>query len=923
MERFQTNALLLMFFFLVAYDGHAATIKGKVTDSETGEELIGAIVLIKDLKLITTVGFDGTFVLKNVPIGKYSLEITYISYMSKVIAVDAKSADEIIYFNVKMNSAGSTMQELEIVATKDMASETAARSTEKDAASVMNVVSAKAIELSPDLNTANVVQRMSGITLDKSSGNGATYALLRGMDKRYNYTLVNGIKIPSTNNKHRYVPLDIFPSDLVDRIEVTKAITPDMEGDAIAGAINLVMKNAPDRFLIMVNSSLGFSQMFFEQKMQTFNTNAINRESPYELYGKSYNAVPSDFPKENLKITQTALPINNFSGLTIGNRFFNRKLGVLVSGSYQNVHRATSSLLFNDDLSRDGQNLPVLSEMRRRMFYEHQTNYGVHGKIDYRFNKRNQLKLYLANMFFKIAQLRTEDETDLEVSYIPEQGTENRSHTDRMRFNMQNLFNSTLQGDHEPVKGLNINWSAVYSIATNHSPDEVTISYETPIQNGVPLPQWGALLYANSYRIWRNNTDEDKAGYLNARYTANLNKFKMEFSGGGLYRMKNRTSFYNKYNIDSKGFKGIDWNSYDEIVWSISTPNGVRTAENYEARENVLAYYGMAKFNLNKIQLIAGVRVENIEQGYSMWYPQGERRPTETYTYTNVLPSAHLKYELNTKNNLRLSYYKATNRPGFYEIVPFIIIGDDYSQAGNPDLKPAVADNIDLRWEYYPSKLDQFMTGFFYKNIKNPIEFAFVDYLGSSRLQVYSPINSDLASNFGVEVDFTKFFNQFGIKANYTLTRSNITTNKLSRIKNSKGQDSSIYVSETRPLFGQSAHVANLSLLYQGSQNGLSAQLAFSYTGERIYSVSRYVENDLWQKGFFQLDFSAEKRFKKGLSVFVKAQNLLNTPVEVYIKKTNPQNNNLPYHSESDKTTLVRSEYTMQTYLAGIRYKFN
>jgi outer membrane receptor protein involved in Fe transport len=130
-------------------------------------------------------------------------------------------------------------------------------------------------------------------------------------------------------------------------------------------------------------------------------------------------------------------------------------------------------------------------------------------------------------------------------------------------------------------------------------------------------------------------------------------------------------------------------------------------------------------------------------------------------------------------------------------------------------------------------------------------------------------------------------------------------------------------VSETRPLFGQSAHVANLSLLYQGSQNGLSAQLAFSYTGERIYSVSRYVENDLWQKGFFQLDFSTEKRFKKGLSVFVKAQNLLNTPVEVYIKKTNPQNNNLPYHSESDKTTLVRSEYTMQTYLAGIRYKFN
>ncbi len=900
----------------------SATIRGKIIDKETGEDLVGALISLKGTRHAASLGLDGTFVIRNVAPGNYTLVVSFISYYSHQQAISVSSENEEIPLEIKLSTMGAELDEVSVIATKDLSSENSARTTEKEAGNVVNVVSAKAIEISPDLNIANVVQRMSGITLDKSSGNGATYALLRGMDKRYNYTLVNSIKIPSTNNKHRYVPLDIFPSDLVDRIEVTKAITADMEGDAIAGAVNLVMKNAPDKFMVMVNTSFGHSQMFFEQGMKSFNTKAVHQESPYEMNGKTYNAVPADFSNENLDLKQTAIPLNNFSGLTIGNRFFKKKLGIILSGSYQNVNRATNSLLFSDDLSRDGKNLPVLTDMHERMFYEHQTNYGLHAKLDYRFNQRHQLKLYVADMNFKIAQVRTDNKTDLEISYFPDQGTQNGSHSDRMRLNIQNLFSSTLQGEHQVLKNLNVNWSAVYSKATNHSPDEVTISYETPIQNGAPLPQWGALLYGNSYRIWRYNTDEDKAGYLNLKYTAKAGSVKTEFSAGGMYRMKTRNSFYNKYTIDNKGYKGKDWDDYSDISWTISTPNGIRTAENYEALENVLAYYGMARINVKKLQLIAGVRVENIEQGYKMWYPQGERRPTETYTYKNILPSAHFKYELNSKNNLRLSYYKATNRPGFYEIVPFIIVGDDFSQAGNPDLKPAVADNIDLRWEYYPSKLDQVMAGFFYKNIVNPIEYAFVDYLGNSHVQVYSPINSDKATNYGFEIDVTKFFNRFGIKANYTFTRSDITTNKLSRIKTSKGQDSTIYVSQTRPLFGQSAHVANLSLLYQSQLNGLSAQLAFSYTGDRIYSVSRYIDNDLWQKGFFQLDFSAEKKFKKGLSVFVKAQNLLNTHVVVYIKKTNAQNADFPFHSQSDKNTLVRQEYSMQTYLAGVRYKF-
>lgn len=926
------KTLLLSAFLFLALFCKAASIRGKVVDTKTGEELIGAQVYIRELKTGTSVGLDGSYSIKNIPAGNYTLRFSFIGYLTSESAVSVTSGEQELQLNTSLKPLHSDLDEVTIEVSKDQGSETSARDSEREASNIINVVSARAIELSPDLNVANVIQRMSGITLDKSAGNGAQYALLRGMDKRYNYTLVNGIKIPSTNSKHRYVPLDIFPSDLVDRIEVTKSITSDMEGDAIAGAVNLVMKNAPDRFFVQANGGIGYSQFFSGSALQTFDRQAVNLKSPFELNPAGYEAQPSDFSTANLDIRSVNTPLNYLGGLTIGNRLFHKKLGIIVSGNYQNTSRGTRSILFDDDLSRDGNNQPVLTSLQDRTYSENQQNYGVHTKIDYHINSRHQLKLYLANIRYINTQVRSEDETSLNTSYAPEQGFETRDHSDRLRLNIQNLINTTLQGEHQLMPGLSANWSAVYSRASNHSPDETTIGYATSLQNFQQVP--GFVDFGGSTRRWRYNTDEDRSGYLNLKYSFRAGKVRTEISGGGLYREKTRVSFYNSYTLipyttrrsaDSARYsaKDVDWTRYSDILWTVRNPRGsVGTSENFGAGENVLAYYGMTKITVSALQVIAGLRIENTQQGYSMLFPTGEKRPSEQYNYLDVLPNVQLKYALSSRQNLRASYYKATNKPGFQEIVPFIVRGDDYSSAGNPDLKQAVADNADLRWEFYPNKLDQVMAGLFYKNIKNAIEYSFVDYLGNSHEQVYSPVNSDLAVNYGLELDFTKYRRQFGIKANYTWTSSHITSNKLSRVKTLSGQDSTAYVTQSRPLFGQSAHVGNISLLYMGAKNGLSAQLAFSYTGDRLYTVSRYIDNDLWQKGFWQMDLSAEKRFKNGLSVFAKAHNLLNTHVTVYIKTTSPENSNKPYHSASDTNTLVRYEYSKPTYLAGIRFKF-
>jgi TonB-dependent receptor len=569
--------------------------------------------------------------------------------------------------------------------------------------------------------------------------------------------------------------------------------------------------------------------------------------------------------------------------------------------------------------------------MQQRVYSDQKANAGIHNKFDYQFNRNHSLKLYSAYMDFANTQLREVQKTDLAVSYDPSTGNVNRSHSTRFRYNHQSILNLTMQGDHHLTGKLDVQWSAVYSKANNSTPEEAIITYSNGLEDYNPVRQY--VDFDGSTRIWRRNSDQDLAGYLNLTYRPELFGIPAKINAGGLYRQKDRNSFYNKYtlkaitgNNGTTSFyseKGVDWDTYDEINWQVYNPRGtVAVGENYDAYETVIAGYGMINFTYKKLEFTGGLRVENTDQGYSMLYPVGEPSPDGNQKYTDFLPSGHLKYSFTDKQNLRISYFKATNKPGFQEIVPYIDNSEEPASAGNKDLKHAVANNIDLRWEFLPSQQDQIMAGVFYKHIKNPIEFAFDKFMNVSQNIVYMPINSDNATNYGFEIDLIKYYREWGIKGNYTFTHSEITTQKLSRVKDVNGNDETIYIPQTRPLFGQSPHVGNVSLLYKSADNGLSAQLAFSYTGERIYTVSRYIDNDMWQEGFWQLDASAEKTFKNKMSIFIKAQNLLNTHVKVFIKNKNPINNDVPFQEEYSNYTLVRDEYSMASLLIGIRYKF-
>jgi hypothetical protein len=911
---------LLLGLLLLVPPALAGTIRGRALDAATGEQLVGAAIVLEHTNLHAVSGLDGSYFIKNVPAGSYQVRVSYLTYLTVSQLVKLEAIETLALDFALEPGEASTLTEVTINGKRDGSSDQTARHLEKNAAQVTNIVSGRTIELLPDLTVANVIQRVSGVSIERNSNGDGQYAILRGMDKRYNYTLVNGVKIPSPDNRYRYVALDIFPADLLERLEVYKTLTPSLEGDAIGGAINMVMKDAPDQLSVLANVSTGYSGLFLDRDFVGFRTGEVNAQSPYELQGNQYNAGAADLNKAPTTYS-SGRPLPNLLGsVSVGNRFLNGKLGLILAGSYQHTYRGSNSLFFNGD-AVDTLRGVTLTQLSERQYSEQQNRYGLHAKVDFRFNNRHKLQWYNAAMSLTNAQIRETKSTELTIGgYDSEQGNATLGFSTRSRLTRQHIYNSTLQGTHRLRENLNLNWSAVYSRATNEVPDNTNIPLLGERKNFVEQ----RTTVKDASRRWEHNTDRDLAGYLNLTYTVPVVGLPVEWMIGGLYRDKQRTNFYNNYQLrPSNPFAryGEDFTSYDQIAFTVQNPRGsVASALNYDASEKIAAGYAQFRTVDKPLEVIGGVRVEHTDQGYAMKFPIGEDRPTGSQVYTDVLPSLHLRYRFREKTNLRASYFRSINRPGFFEIVPYRIVQEEYQERGTPDLQRAIADNFDLRYEWFPRPMEQLMVGIFYKRIQNPVEYTLQRDAIRGQDIYYSPGNFGNATNYGLEIDWIKYLKNWGIKANYTYTHSAITTPKSKRIRNAQGDLETISVNQLRPLYGQSAHVANVSLLYKSAAGGWDAQLAASYTGDRIQTVSQFVDNDLWQKGFVQMDLSVEKRMNGHFTVFAKANNLLDTPLEIYIRNTSSANAGVPYQTLPGNT-LMRRDYYQRSYLLGLRYR--
>ena len=913
----------------------AHTLDGIVKDNKTGEPLIGTVVRVKELPNVgTTTGLDGSFTLHELPDkGKYTLVVSFMAYKTKEIVVDVANDDKV---DIPMDEDLKQLGEVVVTGRREYRSDRSAVESVKNAGNVLNVMSQQSIQLSPDVNVASVLQRVSGVTMERDASGEASYAILRGMDKRYNYTLVNGVKIPSPDDKNRYIPLNIFPSDLMDRLVVSKSLTADMEGDAAGGVVDMVMKDAPSRFQLQANAAIGTTDYFWKDGRDYLisNRSDYTKKAPYEAFGSEYKASMSDFKNGPMQLKSHSMPAPNFiGGLSVGNRFWNDRLGVMLAGSIQNTFRGTERT-YNSVKMASGEQAMYISKLNHRYYSIHDLTTGVHAKVDLTLPKH---KIEWYNMYVRTNSKGVRYNNSIGTEYI---GANSYTQDDEIRSlsTTQSIFATNLKGTHHLTKNFTLDWSGIFSQAKEENPDRTYVTLSNSVSTEADAD--GNILSGNLWdsnknitktfpkdaeRRFQHNMDTDWAGYINLTYDTHFaNDVEALWKAGAQYRRKERSNRYYSYIFspadNAQDLDGNGLEQFDNVDWVCKTPYSQASQLNYDSKEHIGGAYTMVTLKTKLGELIAGFRAEHTNQIYTMLQHFRNMGQIGEQSYWDYLPSASLKWTPTKNMNIRLSYYRSINRPGFYEIVPYQIMGEEYQEKGNPNLKRARIDNIDLRWEWFPSKTEQILAGVFYKYLKDPIEQVFVTSdgkIGAGTDAYYMPDNLGNAKNMGFEIDVIKYIRHFGIKANYTYTYSKITTSKREYKEGSAEYKSG--VTQSRPLVNQAPHTANISLLYKDTENGWNAQLASSFTGAKLALVSPFKDADQWDKAMFGIDLSAEKQFKNGFSIFFKANNLLDAKRERYLKTVNESN--LQYVDQKSNKTIIGTYKYGRTFLLGVRYK--
>ena len=926
MKKFLISAALVASSAMVS----AHTVDGIVKDNRTGEPLIGSVVEVKELPNIkTTTGLDGSFKLSELPDkGRYTLVVRYISYKTREVPIEVSDKGAV---TIALDEDLHELSEVVVKGHKEYHSDRSAIDMEKTAGTVLNVMSQQSIQLSPDVNVASVLQRVSGVTMERDASGEASYAILRGMDKRYNYTLVNGVKIPSPDDKNRYIPLNMFPSDLMDRLVVSKSLTADMEGDAAGGVVDMVMKDAPSHFQIQANAAIGASDYFWNDSRNYLSSNrgSYTHTSPYEAHGADYKATTADFSNGPTQITKHSLPAPNFvGGLSIGNRFWKDRIGVMLAGSVQNIFRGAERT-YNSVKMASGEQAMYIYSLQHRYYSIHDLTAGFHAKVDLQLDN-NKLEWY--NMYVRTNSKGVRYNNSINTEYISSD-TYTQDDETRSLSQTQSVFATHLKGTHHLTPTLTVDWASIFSQAKEEDPDRTYLTLTNTVEapDGVDGSLWSAsknilkTMPKDMERRFQHNTDKDWAGYLNLSYDTRFSRgISALGKAGAQYRRKERGNRYYSYVFSPTDIsQQLDGNGFDQfasINWTCKTPYSQASQLNYDSKEHIGAAYLMTTVKTPWGELNAGVRAEHTNQIYTMLQKFRNMGQVGEQSYWDWMPSASVKWTPTKKMNVRLSYYRSINRPGFYEIVPYQIMGEEYQEKGNPNLKRARIDNVDLRWEWFPSATEQVLAGVFYKYLQDPIEQVFVSAdgkIGSGADAYYMPDNLGNAKNYGFEIDVVKYIRHFGIKANYTYTHSSITTTK--REYNVGSAEYKTGVTQTRPLVNQAPHTANLSLLYKDTRYGWNAQLAASFTGTKLALVSPFKDADQWDKAMFGLDFSMEKKFPCGVSLFLKANNLLDAKRERFLKTVNESN--LQYEGQrSDKTVVGTYKYG-RTFLLGVRVK--
>ena len=713
---------------------------------------------------------------------------------------------------------------------------------------------------------------------------------MRGLEQQYNNTLLDGIKIPSPESRSRFVPLDIFPSGLFERIEVTKALTPELAGDAIGGSTNMMMREAPEKFIFALSASAGSMSGVYGKDFNTFNYSAVQELDPDRLHGRvsdgdptnqlgpRYNPTTSDFTVQTLKFINSHPPLDGLYTVLVGNRFFDNRFGLIASGSYQNTYNHVQTDLYGvgADINRVDQNgFYVLypTTYDKRIFYINKAREGATLKGDFIFDTDQQM--YISYLY--VLQQEAQARHDLQINIDGSRGSADLTYNNLTALRTQTENSFSFGGNHFTSSPVSLRWLINTTDALQDRPDEASYSvlqnYD-PYGNLQPFQGLGSIAHS-----WRKNNDKQLLGKID--FTVRLTQDGSHLIQIGVNAQKlNRVNFQNDYKLNpsiingsTQAFTTID--SAKTTVWGAGSTSGttVYGYQNYKSQEKLIASYFQYTLVLGDLQVLAGVRWEQANDTYfTMASPQVGGSEADITT-VDFLPGIHFRYTVASDQVARISLTRTMSRPSYFDLVPAVERSDVTQTQGNPNLRPAQATNLDLRYEYYPNQLDLISLGLYAKKIIGPIQ----DQYSIGTISTRSKGNGDPAIVYGIEAVVVKRIGDFGITANYTYVYSSVTSWKQAQKLDPYGDPANFYFQQTRPLQSQSPQIFNATLSFLHANWGTDLNLTYNYTGRRLDVVSQTDGYDTYQDAIGNLDFSGEQSLFFGIKLTVKLINILNS----------------------------------------------
>jgi TonB-dependent receptor len=322
--------------------------------------------------------------------------------------------------------------------------------------------------------------------------------------------------------------------------------------------------------------------------------------------------------------------------------------------------------------------------------------------------------------------------------------------------------------------------------------------------------------------------------------------------------------------------QNLDYNS------KISIAEQTNKSDSYKVNNKLIAGYLSLNIPLfYKINIYGGVRMENNELHLSSYRQDQPDIPVNVNNKKlNLFPSANISFNISKKTLLRLAYSRSVNRPEFREIAPYYFVDFDRNASfrGNPDLKDADIQNIDIRFEHYPSNGETFSLALFYKKFVNPIE-AVVSNEGSGKSFTYA--NAAGAVNYGAELDVRKALANQGFLQNISVVANGSIIKSLVKFEGDESKKS-----HDRPLQGQSPYIANVGLFYNQPKQGLTISALYNVIGKRIYAVGIVNQNsdsdipDEYEMPRNVIDLTIVKKIGRLIEIKLGIKDLLNQPVE-------------------------------------------